>query len=509
MPDQSHKRSSSKACRRVVFLLASVMVAWSTCDAAWQFSQTRPRGIKSPLTSIEAIVGTHSEQVAGLVTIRGTVTHLGSFVTLQDQTGAIKVIPFKNSILSLGDEAEAIGTDSFQEDSHTIVNARVMSLWRSSPPPPLALTPDEAADGEHNDHLVQVQGKLLRVDHDEGSTRLQMEGDHQFFSVESDDLPSGPDGRFNVLKPNSVLRLTGVLSVFPKYYSTSAGSFRIYLRSPADVSLVSGPPWGTVDHIVELLVVLILCAVLIQVVHVRSVERQFAAILEERARIARDIHDTLAQGFAGIAMQLEVVKSSLMRDHSLADEHLRTALGMVRHSRAEAHRSIATLRAFSSTMRLDGMLGEMVTSLSSTSPTKLHLEASPPLRHAIPQDTAEQLFRICQEALANCMQHAHARNAWVQISESDGSLELRVRDDGNGFDPDRVVSSPMIHFGLMGMRERVSRIKGHLTIDSGAQGTSVHVRVGFAGARPGFFARTLRRRQLMSAIDHKTEGVST
>ena len=509
MPDQSHKRSSYKACRRVAFLLASLMTAWSTCDGAWQSGRARPREVQSPLASIEAIVGTHSKHAAGPVTIRGTVTYVGRFVTLQDQTGAIKVIPLKSSMLSLGDEAEAVGTDLFQEQSHTIVNARVMSLWRSSPPPPLALTPDDAADGEHNDYLVQVQGKLLRVDHDEGLTRLQMEGDHQFFSVESDDLPSGPDGRFSALKPNSILRLTGVLSVSREQYSTSAGSFRIYLRSPADVSLVSAPPWGTLDHIAECIVALVLCAVFIQVVHVRNVERQFAAILEERARIARDIHDTLAQGFAGIAMQLEVVKVSLTRDHSLADEHLRTALAMVRHSRAEAHRSIASLRAFSSAMRLDEMFGEMVASLSSTSATRLHLEADPPLRHAVPQDTAEQLFRICQEALANCMQHAHARNAWIQISESDGALELRVWDDGNGFDPDQIACSPMIHFGLIGMRERVSRIKGHLTIASGAHGTSVHVRVPIATPSPGLVTRALRLRQLMSAIDHKTRGAST
>ena len=490
-------------------LLASLIVAWSSCKGASQSGRARPEEVQSPLTSIGAIVGSHSEYTVGSITIRGTVTHVGRLVTLQDQTGAIKVLPLKNTVLFLGDEAEAVGIDSFLRESHSIVNARVTSLWRSSPPPPLALTPDDAANGDHNDYLVQVQGKLIRVDQDNGLTRLQMEGDHQFFSVESENLPSGSDSRFNALKPNSLLRLTGVLSVSREQYSTAAGSFRIYLRSREDVTLVSGPPWGTVDHIGELIVALIVCALLIQLVRVRNVERQFRAILEERARLARDIHDTLAQGFAGIAMQLEVVKCSLQREPALAEEYLRTAAGMVRHSRAEAHRSIAMLRAFSSAIQLNEMLGEMVTNLSSTSATKLHLEAAPPLQRPVPQETAEQLFRVCQEALSNCMQHAQARNVWIRITELDGYLELRILDDGRGFDPDRTAMSPTIHFGLIGIRERVSRIKGHLTIDSGLQGTRVQVRVPMAGARPGLITQVLQRLRRIRTIHHKIERAST
>ena len=262
------------------------------------------------------------------------------------------------------------------------------------------------------------------------------------------------------------------------------------------------------NHVIELITALVLCAVIIQVVHVRTVERQFAAVLGERARIARDIHDTLAQGFAGIAMQLEVVKSSLPRDKLLAEEHLRTALGMVRHRRAEAHRAIATLRAFSSTMPLDRVLCEMVTNLSATSSTALHIEVVP-LCHEVPQDTAEQVFRICQEAVANCLQHAHARNAWVQLSESARSLELTVRDDGTGFDPEQVSSAPMIHFGLSGMRERVFRVKGRLTIDSGAHGTTVQVSVPIALSRPRLFAPNTHRSRRFWAIYGRSSGANT
>jgi len=504
-PDYSRFR---KECTRIALALLCMLAGWLPIYAAPQSEQVVPVRDVSSLTSIGAVAGAHSAKAAGQVTVRGTVTYVGRFITLQDQTGAINVIPIRSSVLLLGDEAEAIGTDRFEDQSHTIVNAGITSLWRSSPPPPLALTPDDAANGEHNWNLVQVHGKVLRVDQERDTTRLQMEGDHQFFSVQFNNSSYIPEPHLISLKPNSILRLTGVLSVSHEQYNTAEGSFRIYLRSLDDVLLVAGPPWGTKDHIVELVIGLVLCGVLIQMLHVRNVERQFAAILQERARIARDIHDTLAQGFAGLALQLEVVKSSLTRDKTLADVHLLTALGMVRHSRAEAHRSIATLRAFSSVMPLDKMLCEMLTTLSATAPITFHLEVAP-LRHEVPQDTAEQLFRICQEAVANCLQHARATHTWVRLSESASSVELTVRDDGTGFDPGQIAHLPMIHFGLTGMRERVSRVKGSLSIDSGPHGTTVQVSVPFAPSKPGFLGPVLRLSRRVSALYSKKQGTAT
>lgn len=441
------------------------------------------------LQAIRAVLAADHWHAGAQVTVRGTVTYRADTLVLQDQTGAIAVVPSGPAQAVPGDEAEVTGRDVLMDGQHRLEDASVRSLWRSSSPPPIALTPDEAAVGDHNDYLVQVEGKLLRVESTADGTRLQMQGDHQFFSAV---LPTGilsatsGGERVRSLETNSVLRLTGILSVRPGEYTTAQGSFLLLMRSPADVGVLQGPPWGTTPHILLLIVGLVVLAAVVQAAHVRSVRRQFAAILAERARIARDIHDTLAQGFAGIALQLEVVKGDLDGDRRGAEMHLETALGMVRHSRAEAHQSIATLRAFAQPVELQELLRTTVSGLVAGSRISFHVHL-PPLARALRQDVAEHLFRICQEAVANCLQHAAATNLWVSLEQTTETTMLSVRDDGHGFDADRgaapgaMGSTAPIHFGLIGMRERAARLDARLTLASSTAGTLVSVAVPMEG----------------------------
>ena len=453
------------------------------------------------LMSIQTATEAPSGVDAPRVTVRGTVTRVGDRIILQDQTGALEAVPQDAPVVEVGDEVEATGRPSIQSGVRLLVDATVNPLWHSSPPPPVALSADDAANGEHNELLVQVEGKLLRVTDDSVVVRLQLEAGHQFFSAELPRtalLNAAEGGRLGRLPVNSTVRLTGVLLVRQQQYSPAAGSFSLLLRDGADINVVKGPPWGTPLHIAELVLALVGIGGLMQFAHMRSVRRQFAAILAERARISRDVHDTLAQGFAGIALQLEVVRGDMQRNPSQAEAHLHTAVGMVRHCRAEAHRSISTLRAFSKSAALDQMLGDLISSITSASSADVHLEldtlSCPPK-----QRTAEQLFRICQEAVTNAVQHGKPRNIWVQLRQSRDAVCLTVRDDGCGFDVDRAAEHGTVHFGIIGMQERAAHLRAQFSLVSQPAGTVVQVSV------PHGNAAMVKRRWLTGRRDHGTE----
>lgn len=436
-------------------------------------------GSPTPLVSIKSALEPASGVHASRLTVRGTVTRVSERIVLQDQTGALEVAAHDLPVLEVGDEVEATGRPVMQGSTRLLADAVVKTLWRSSPPPPLALSADEAANGERNEMLVQVEGKLLRTVDDANAIRLQLEAGHQFFSADLSGVGAISDAdrrRIVELPVNSIIRLTGVLQVRQQQYSPAAGSFSLLLRDAMDVDVVKGPPWGTPAHIVGLVLALVALCGLMQFAHVRSMRRQFVAILAERSRISRDVHDTLAQGFAGIALQLEVVRGDLKRSPEQAESHLQTAAGMVRHCRAEAHRSISALRAFARPAPLNQMLEELVTAMTGGAAVEVHLQLES-LSRTPDQRAAEQLFRICQEAVANAVQHAQSRHITVALKESEESLCLVVHDDGCGFNVDRTGRHQAEHFGITGMQERAAHLGAcfHLTSKPGSTKVEVSV----------------------------------
>jgi len=204
-------------------------------------------------------------------------------------------------------------------------------------------------------------------------------------------------------------------------------------------------------------------------------EREFRAVLGERSRIAREIHDTLAQGYVGISVQLEVL-AELLRQRKVEDagKHLDKTRDYVREGLADARQSIWALR----TQDAD----------ETTLPVKLRriaegtggngLKSEFSLFGAyrpLPAETERELLRIAQEAVHNVKKHAGARQLWVELKYEAGTVALEVRDDGRGVDLDRMQAAG--HFGLTGMRERAAAIGGELEVKStqGA-GTSVRLR---------------------------------
>jgi ligand-binding sensor domain-containing protein/signal transduction histidine kinase len=205
-------------------------------------------------------------------------------------------------------------------------------------------------------------------------------------------------------------------------------------------------------------------------------QREFSAVLGERSRIAREIHDTLAQGYVGVSVQLEVLAELLrLRKLEEAGKHLNLTREIVREGLAEARQSIWALRTQDAE--------------ETTLPVKLRriaegtggagLVANFSLFGAYRPLKAEmerEVLRIAQEAIHNVKKHAAAGHLWVELEYGPKTITLDVRDDGQGGAVEASKAPLPGHFGLTGMRERAAAIGGELEVTS-APGTGTSVRL--------------------------------
>src|SRR5713101_2353794 len=200
---------------------------------------------------------------------------------------------------------------------------------------------------------------------------------------------------------------------------------------------------------------------------------QRAAVFEERNRMARDIHDTLAQGFTGVIVQLEAAEDAIScGSRKEADAHLHRAGELARRSLSEARRSVHALRpqALQEHNFWDALKGIIK---NTTVGTVLHatFEAQGKIPE-LPQPWQENLLHIGQEALTNTLKYAHARNFETRLTYKAKKLRLELRDDGEGFK----AKDRHDGVGLSGMRERVEQMGGELKITSSrGKGTKITV----------------------------------
>jgi PAS domain S-box-containing protein len=198
-----------------------------------------------------------------------------------------------------------------------------------------------------------------------------------------------------------------------------------------------------------------------------------AAVFEERNRMARDIHDTLAQGFTGVIVQLEAAEDAVSCGcRNEADKHLHRAGELARRSLSEARRSVHALRprALQEHNFWDALKGIIKNTTAGTAlHTKFQAQGRLP---ELPQPWQENLLHIGQEALTNALKYAHARNFETRLSYKAKKLRLELRDDGDGFK----AKDRHDGFGLAGMRERVEQMGGELEIASSrGKGTKITV----------------------------------
>ncbi|MFQ5872904.1 MAG: histidine kinase [Dehalococcoidia bacterium] len=203
------------------------------------------------------------------------------------------------------------------------------------------------------------------------------------------------------------------------------------------------------------------------------------AVLEERTRIAREIHDTLAQGFTGIVLQLEAAEQALDESSAEVPDHLSRAKNLARESLQEARRSVWDLRPQALEQRtLDAALQEEVDRSAAAGQEQASFSLSGERQELLP-NVEVALLRICQEALTNVRRHARASEVKVALSFDPEAVCLSIQDNGIGFDSEAVKSRGRQRgFGLAGMEERARLLGGTLVVRTQkGKGTLVEVKV--------------------------------
>ncbi|MBW4594472.1 MAG: AAA family ATPase [Brasilonema angustatum HA4187-MV1] len=206
-------------------------------------------------------------------------------------------------------------------------------------------------------------------------------------------------------------------------------------------------------------------------------QAEAASILEERNRMAREIHDTLAQAFTGILAQVGAANQVLTDDLEATQAHLDLIKELARTGLIEARRSVVALRPqLLEEGSLQSALHRLVTQIrSAATDTTLYYEIKGAV-YSLPTELESNLLRIGQEALTNVIRHANADEIRVELVYDRDRFCLRVKDNGQGFGVGSVPSSN--GFGLLGMSERAERIGAQLTIRSQpGQGTEIIVTV--------------------------------
>jgi len=200
-------------------------------------------------------------------------------------------------------------------------------------------------------------------------------------------------------------------------------------------------------------------------------------IAAERQRMARELHDTLSQGLAGLILQLEAADAHLTNNHhAKAQSIVGNAMVQARSTLADARRAIDDLRQ-SSLDNLDSALRLEISRFTNATgiPILFHADQIPPL----PDRVKETLVRAVAEALTNVANHAQAHNVAVEVRMKDKNLLVTIQDDGQGFD---AAAIPSGHYGILGIKERVRLVNGSFEIHNN-NGTTLKIEIPIRAER--------------------------
>ena len=433
------------------------------------------------------------------IRVRGVVTHAepGNMIWLRDPSAGLRIQTQQKDGLQPGDEIDVLGFPAYGTHSPMLEEAIFRKTGTNRVVTPLAFTNINVAF-DHEDDLVQTEALLKEVQRVVDGFVFSFDMNGTTFratlkTAESRNLTPA-------WLPGSKVRVTGICSLIHDNIRPLMGvwqpqSFQLLIRSPADLVVLIAPPWWTPQRIIYALG--IVCAGLLiasgigvslsrrrlkEQAHRREMaEAEFAAILTERNRVAREIHDTLAQGLAATSVQLRLARKQTGGTPEALHHHLDTAQQLVRDSLQEARNSIWNTRSqVLETGDLPTALKGILQQMADGTELKTALEITGRPRRFAPV-LENNLLRVGQEAITNAVRHARAKNLKVTLEFGERQFRLTVRDDGKGFDPAQPPQSPG-GFGLLGMRERAQELKSELLVRSRPdQGTEITLAVPLSG----------------------------
>jgi signal transduction histidine kinase len=420
------------------------------------------------------------------VTVHGVVTLVSPILFVQDSTGGVAIAQTNaGKTVQIGDAVEAVGDADLHDFSSVLRNANVRLLWSHTPVPPVSVTASQAATGAFDAQFIETEGRLVSQQRAGGqSVMLKLdEGSQSFVAIAQNPSPAET---LHTLTVGSRLRLRGVC-VTDRKYTQDEIPFALLMRSVEDAEMVEPPPWWNTQHIVESIAGLLIFSVGLQMLYVSVKRSRLRAVIEERERLALEMHDTLAQSFAGLGFQLEALCEEVDADSPMHAQ-LESTVEMVRSGHMEARRNIAALRPGNlEQMGLSKALEEAAHTIVRGDTIKIFISVrgDPKL---LPLRIGDTLFRIGQEAIANAVRHARPHTIHLRLVYGRPSVKLTVRDDGDGFCPQGESSG----FGIRGMKRRADCISASFRIRSSpGHGTSVTVRAQLP--KPSLSLRWLRR----------------
>ena len=418
----------------------------------------------------------HRIRVRGVVTARipGRPVEVKDFTTtatfryvlnvlyIKDATGGVRVETEQSPQVRPGQLVEVAGFPAVSPGKPILRNAVFKVVGVENEPPPLTVSAATVLTPDHDAELVRMEGQLLSVLTGPAERVLVLRVGDTVFNAGID--VSEASGTVDAIRAGSLLSITGVYS----YQEGPPPSFRLFLRSPGDVRVLAAAPWWTLRHSAVMALILALTAS-IGAFWMRAVARrkrqQYQAVLTERTRVARELHDTVEQGLAGITLQLEAVAGSLETAPAAARQLLDVARQMLRYSLEETKRSVMDLRSQAlETRDLQGALTNLARQM--TLGTRVHAEVrvtGQPQRLDAAQE--HHLLRIGLEALTNALKHGDATYIDIELQFGPEATNLIVSDNGQGLRRGERAAAGA-HFGLQGVRERVDKLGGLLEIDS-------------------------------------------
>ena len=392
-----------------------------------------------------------------------------------DTTGGARIETKQTPDVRAGDIVEIAGFPAVSPGKPILRDAVFRVVGATTEPAAAPIASGDLLNADRDAALVRVDAQLLGALTTSNEQVLVLKtrtGDTAFEAG----LDRTNGDAFSQLTPGSVVRVTGVYSYVPG----PPPSFRLFLRSANDVALVSEAPWWTLRHTIVMLVALALTTAIgwfwLQTFAVRK-RRAYQAVLTERNRVARELHDTLEQALTGISLQLEAVSGTLQTSPGTARQSLDVAQQMLRYSLEETRRSVMDLRSQALESRdLPGALEDLARQMTLGTPMVAKVTVTGTARRL---DAAQEhhLLRIGLEALTNAVKHGSPTRIDIELRFQPDATTLVVADDGKGLAPSVETEISGSHFGLLGIRERVTKLGGvfqiHSTPGSGTRLTVV------------------------------------
>jgi signal transduction histidine kinase len=488
-----------------------------------------------PITSLDRIAQYRRNSFPdSRVRVEGVVTYQrqGEDIFLQDATGGLQVKYNGTNIFAPGEVIDAVGFPSVERFMPVLEDATVYPTEKSKK----AIIPTKASMqelilGYHHSDIISLEGKLVdrslspaatanSLTNSEEESVLTFESDRHFFTVEP---PATKEfGTLASIPIGSTLEISGVCLLQTRQ-DGKIESVRILPIDGRSVHVLQKPSWWTSQRLMAALGTLFVLSLVGTTVTVmihrknvmlkasisetvkaqeelqkahsqlesRVVERtqelkfemgarkeaeiQFKAVLAERTRLARELHDTLLQGFAGIGLRLDAVTNKLPASMVETKEEMEEILEQSDEYLTEARRSVWQLR--SSALQAPGDFPKAMQKVSerAVQGTGISLRFTTyGIPYKIAPEVEDNFLRICEEAVTNAVKHANPGEVEVTLEYTARELRLQIQDDGRGFDLDGPEAKKNGHFGLIGIRERAKRLMGNLSLSSQpGQGTEI------------------------------------